>query len=75
MRDKWGPGIIRLATSGNGIRDGGNEEIAVPRLEPAIRSVISSQEQWTPWHEASWEMRAERTWRRYRERIRTVAET
>jgi len=74
-----GLGIIQSKYSGDGVRDGRNgeilDEVSANRLEAALRSVIDNPDRLASWQKASWEMRAERTWRRYREHVRKLVET
>ena len=74
-----GLGIIQSAYSGDGVRGGRNgeilDEVDSARLVSAVRSIIADPERLTAWQEASWAMREERSWKRYREHIRDLIST
>lgn len=73
-----GLGIIQSRYCGDGVRDGRNGQIladvSVAEVEAALHAVIGAPERLSEWQEASWEMRTERTWQRYRQQIRALVE-
>ena len=73
-----GLGIIQSRASGQGVADQRNGEIlqtvSAAELRHAVERVIANRSQVHAWQKASWEMRGERTWGCYRQRIRALAE-
>ena len=73
-----GLGIIQSMQCGDGVRDGRNgvilKEVTIPMLVDALSSVIRDRARLADWQEASWQMRGERSWRRYREQARSLAQ-
>jgi glycosyltransferase involved in cell wall biosynthesis len=71
-----GLGIIQSAHCGDGVRDGRNgqvlAEVSATALHRAIAALADAPRQLAGWQEASWQMRLERTWQRYRQNIRTL---
>jgi hypothetical protein len=48
------------------------EEVSQACLRRAILDVIANRDRLQQWQNESWRIREERTWRRYRERIREL---
>jgi glycosyltransferase involved in cell wall biosynthesis len=74
-----GLGIIQSAHCGDGVREARNGQILADVSSTAIRaailSVVANPTKLAGWQQASWEMRLERSWQRYRERVRALVLT
>jgi glycosyltransferase involved in cell wall biosynthesis len=72
-----GLGIIQSAYCGDGVRDARNgqilAEVSTPALAAAVSALANEPPQLERWQAASWEMRLDRTWQRYRQRIVELA--
>lgn len=70
-----GLGIIQSSAATDVVQEGVNglmlREVTGDRIKEAVLSVTDNHERLAAWQEASWHMRTEWTWRRYRERIVT----
>jgi glycosyltransferase involved in cell wall biosynthesis len=71
-----GLGIIQSAYCGDGVRNDRNGEILTDvspdRLRAAVASVIDNPQRLAAWQQASWDMRADRTWQHHREQVRAL---
>lgn len=71
-----GLGIVQSRAAGDGVSDGRNGEILDEVSPNAIRSAVlgitENRDELRRWQQASWDMRLEHTWQRYRERARTL---
>ena len=71
-----GLGIIQSAAAGLGVQCNRNglvlQEINPSTIATAVRSLAAHPEQVLSWKEASWRMREERTWKRYRHAVREL---
>ena len=74
-----GLGIIQSQSAGDGARDGENgeilEQISPASVRSAVYRVIGNPERLHDWQKASWEMRRDHTWQRYRENVRALIAT
>jgi glycosyltransferase involved in cell wall biosynthesis len=72
-----GLGIIQTTACGDGVREGRNgmvlSEVSVASVQQAIETVLDDQTRLVEWQHASWEMRGERSWQSYRQRLRSLA--
>jgi glycosyltransferase involved in cell wall biosynthesis len=72
----FGLGIIQSDSSGTGVA-GNRNGIILPSVSEdtvlqAMESVLDNPDQLVDWQQASWNMRGERTWGKYREKIRRL---
>jgi glycosyltransferase involved in cell wall biosynthesis len=71
-------GIIQSAFCGDGVRGGRNgtilTDVSPGHVRAAIAFVVDNPERLASWQQASWDMRLDCTWRRYREQARRVAD-
>jgi glycosyltransferase involved in cell wall biosynthesis len=71
-----GLGIVQSSNCGDGVRYGRNglvlKEISPGCLRQAVLDLVANPGQLLEWQDASWRMREERTWKRYRHAIRDL---
>lgn len=71
-----GLGIIQSDSAGTGVISGQNgimlQAISSDGVLNAMEAALDHPDQLRSWQEASWNMRAERTWGRYREKVRQL---
>jgi glycosyltransferase involved in cell wall biosynthesis len=71
-----GLGIVQTAACGDGVRDGRNgivlSDISLEALQQAIDVVLNEPAKLVEWQRASWEMRSDRTWQRYHDRLKAL---
>ena len=71
--------IIQTASSGLGAQEGVNgivlKEVSADHVRSAAESVIACMERTRNWGDASWQMRADRTWANYRSAVRDLVQS
>jgi glycosyltransferase involved in cell wall biosynthesis len=71
--------IVQTASSGLGADDGVNgvvlTDLTVDRLQAAIEDATADPERLESWGEASWTMRTDRTWAKYRSGVRELVKS